>query len=277
MQKLKRLLEIEILKNLTYRPVIVFTCIYFSLLLLIGLVCTQTIPFFGISVDLKDSGLLSFPIIWNFIFYVGALFKIFLAVVIMITISNELTDKLLKQNIIDGLSRDEYLMSKLLSIIFFSLTSTFLLLVIGFVLGFTNSGVIDSSMIFHEIYFAFGYFMKLFNFLLLFLLLAVFFRRGLVILIVFFVLWVIENIIALMEYKSIYSHGITTVDLLSDYLPLRNMSNLINSPVERIEISQNITGIAFNFEIPYDHIFVSLLYILLFIFAIRKKLKTKDL
>ena len=265
MNNLLRLISIEWLKNASYRPVLIFGSIYLFLLVLFGLIFSQSIPFFGIEVDLVDQGFLEFPQLWNFLYYMAGLLKIFLAMIIMFTVTNEFTEKLFKQNLIDGLSRKEYLVSKILTIVVLSLLSTAVVYITGLWLGYKYSTQTGAEYVYKEIYFAFGYFLKLVNFLLLFLFLSVIFKRILIVLMCFFVIWILEIIIRIFEFKLFVNKADKDYSFFSDYLPLANMHKLVDYPFERIKTISQLAQTNYVFEIPWSHVFTGLVYSILLI------------
>ncbi|MNX90047.1 ABC-2 family transporter protein [compost metagenome] len=54
----------------------------------------------------------------------AAILKFFLAVVIVSMMANEYTYGTLKQNLIDGLSKKEFIQSKVITVVLFALVST---------------------------------------------------------------------------------------------------------------------------------------------------------
>jgi len=270
-----RLVYIEWLKNSSYKPVIVFGIIYFVILIAFGLICAQRIPFFGIEVDLIDQGFLEFPQLWNFIFYMAGLNKIFLGMIIMFTVTNEFTEKLFKQNLIDGLSKREYLLSKVYTILILSLVSTLVMYLTGLWLGYTYSTVTDSESVNKEIYFAFGYFLKLVNFLLFFLLLTILLKRIVLVLLSFFALYVFELICRFIEYKF-FPSKIINEEFYNDYFPLANMHSLVDYPFERINFIRQLAQSDYVFVIPWNHVCVSILYSFLFLYLTYRLLLKKD-
>jgi len=120
---MKRLLQIEWLKLKHYRPFWVLTGLYTAML---SLICFGVHFFFDF---LKKEGanfngfdptmfpFYDFPDIWQNITYVATWFKLFLAFIIVISIANEVTHRTMRQNIIDGMSKKDWLLSKLLLII----------------------------------------------------------------------------------------------------------------------------------------------------------------
>ncbi len=272
---MKRLIRIEWLKNYSYFPVILFSSIYFGLVIGFTLMCAQTIPIFGISIKLLDQGFLNFPQIWNFLTYFAGLLKIFLGLIIIFTISNEFTSKMFKQNIIDGLSRKEFLFSKVLTIALLSLLSTVVVLVMGLILGFSFSKSTEINAIFKESYFVFGYFLKLFTFLTFLLFITVLLKRVVFVFLTFFIWWVFEVILTIMEYQSRVIEKFDTsgrnvtekIQLITDYLPLNAMSKLVEEPFQRIRLIESMTGGNFTFEIPYLAVITSIAYSILFLYG----------
>lgn len=272
---MKRLIRIEWLKNYSYFPVILFSSIYFGLVIGFTLMCAQTIPIFGISIKLLDQGFLNFPQIWNFLTYFAGLLKIFLGLIIIFTISNEFTSKMFKQNIIDGLSRKEFLFSKVLTIALLSLLSTVVVLVMGLILGFSFSKSTELNAIFKESYFVFGYFLKLFTFLTFLLFITVLLKRVVFVFLTFFIWWVFEVILTIMEYQSRVIEKFDTsgrnvtekIQLITDYLPLNAMSKLVEEPFQRIRLIESMTGGNFTFEIPYLAVITSIAYSILFLYG----------
>jgi hypothetical protein len=54
-------------------------------------------------------GIFNFPFIWHFNTYIAAILKLFLAIVIVSMMANEYSYGTLKQNLIDGMSKKEFI------------------------------------------------------------------------------------------------------------------------------------------------------------------------
>ena len=282
---MKRLIQIEWLKNYSYFPVILFSSVYFILVIGFTLLCSiKSIPILGIPVNIRDQGFLNFPQIWNFLTYITALLKIFLGLIIIFTISNEFTSKMFKQNVIDGLSKKEFILSKVLTIGLLSLISTLVVFFMGLILGFSFSKTSDFTLVFKEFYFILGYFLKLFTFLSFLFFITVLLKRVVFVFLSFFLWWIVELILLVVEYSSKVvekfdnqGNRITEVPfIISDYLPLNVMSNLIDEPFQRIQLVSQLTGGSFEYTIPYGAIVASLLYSALFILGSYWLVKRKD-
>ena len=281
---MKRLIRIEWLKNFSYFPVILFSSIYFVLVIGFTLMCAQTIPIFGISIKLLDQGFLNFPQIWNFLTYFTGLLKIFLGLIVIFTISNEFTNKLFKQNIIDGLSRKEFLFSKVLTITLLSLLSTGIVVSMGMILGFSFSKSTELNLVFKESYFILGYFLKLFSFLTFLLFITVLLKKVVFVFLTFFIWWVIEIVLTIIEYQSkviekfddLGNRTIINPELITDYLPLNTMSKLVEEPFQRIRLIESMTGGKYIFEIPYLAVITAIGYSLLFLYGTFYIMKKRD-
>lgn len=278
-----RLLKLEYFKNLNYNPFRIFALLYFlvlTLLLFIGLV---DFDLAGLKVNLKEQGMYNFPGIWNFTTYIVGLLKIFLGCIIVFSICQEFSNRMFKQNIIDGLSREEFIASKLLTILVFTIFSTLLVFVIALVLGKTYSYTQDGELIFKEIYFVFNYFLKLFTFFTFLMFLSVLFRKSIFVFLGFFMLWFVEGIFSGIEkftlLKNVAQKDKTRVMLehhfISDYLPLESMSSLIPNPLVRTKMAQMI-GMDFKFEYPVSSVIACAVWSLIFIGGSYLILKKKD-
>jgi len=114
---MKRLLQIEYIKLWNSRSSRFLIIAYFVLLTSIALIAAIKFDIGPIEFHLADQGIFNFPYIWHFNTFVAAVFKLFLAIVIVSMMSNEYTNKTIKQNLIDGLSKKEFIASKFLTVI----------------------------------------------------------------------------------------------------------------------------------------------------------------
>ena len=112
-----RLLSIEIQKLRNSRASKVLIIAYFTLLTSIALIAAIKFDIGPIQFHLADQGIFNFPYIWHFNTFIAAFFKIFLLLVIVSMISNEYSNKTLKQNLIDGLSKKEFILSKFYTVV----------------------------------------------------------------------------------------------------------------------------------------------------------------
>ena len=152
-----RLLSIELQKIWQNRSSKILTIIYFLSLTLLATIALVEFEFGPFKFKAAESGFFNFPYIWHFTTYVSSWLKIFLAVIIVSMIANEYSYGTLKQNLIDGMSKKEFLLSKIYTIILFSLISTILVFGISLILGLKYSSFTEMSIIFSDLEYLFAF------------------------------------------------------------------------------------------------------------------------
>ena len=161
---MKRLFLIEFDKLYANRISRILIVGYFALMTSIALIAAIKFDIGPIKFHLAEQGIFNFPYIWHFNTFVAAWFKLFLAIVIVSMIANEYSNKTIKQNLIDGLSKKEFLLSKFLVILFLSLVSTLYIFVISLALGLTFSNYTELGIVFSEMEYLLAFFIKLIGF-----------------------------------------------------------------------------------------------------------------
>lgn len=278
-----KLLKLEYYKNLNYRPFKVFTILYFTILIALLFIGLADLKLFGSSINLKEQGMYNFPDIWNFTTWTVALLKIFLGLIIVFSISQEFSNRMFKQNTIDGLSREEFIGSKLLTITIFTLVSTILVFAITLFLGKSYSTVTDSEMVFKEIFFVGNYFVKLFSFFCFLMFLSILLRKSVFVFLAFFVIWIGEAILGGIEaYTRLTGmQGAQRNEILqnefffSKILPLESMSSLIPNPMLRLNMAKAM-GLKYEFTYPTESLIACLVWCAIFIIASYWILKRRD-
>ena len=159
-----RLLHIELYKIWYNKTSRVLTFVYFILIFGIAFLSTINVEFGPIKFNLAEQGIFNFPYIWHFNTFIIALLKIFFAIVIMAMIGNEYSYKTLKQNLIDGMSKAEFLKSKVYAIAAFVIISTLLVFTISMILGGIYSDNNEFRIIFSDLEYLLGYAVNLFGF-----------------------------------------------------------------------------------------------------------------
>lgn len=278
-----KLLKLEYYKNLNYRPFKVFTILYFAILIALLFIGLVDLDVFGGTINLKEQGIYNFPEIWNFTIWIVALLKIFLGLIIVFSISQEFTNRMFKQNTIDGLSRKEFIGSKLLTITIFTVVSTLIVFLITLFLGHQYSNVTDSESVFKEVFFIGNYFVKLFTFFCFLMFLSVLLRKSMFVFLGFFVYWVIESIFTVVEtYQKVKGlQGPERMKVMKDdffishLLPLDSMSNLIPNPMMRLDMAK-MMGVKYEFTYPTESLIACIVWSGIFIFGSYWILKKRD-
>jgi len=274
---MRRLIELELQKLLLNKTSKILMFISFILPLCVILLSAVKINFFGFfTLELGELGIFNFPIIWHITTYFSALFKFFFAIVVVSMIGNEYSNKTLKQNLIDGLSKKEFILSKFYVIVFFSLISTVIIFIISLTLGLIYSSYNELSIIIQQMEFLVAYFVKLVGFFSFCLFLAVLAKRSAFALAFLFVDLIIEWIIlGLITWKSSYE----IAQKVQDFFPLTSMSNLIKQPFQRVAMTKfpSNTDISYDYAVYFDNIMIVILWTFIFIFLSYKLLKKRDL
>lgn len=278
-----KLLKLEYYKNLNYRPFKVFTILYFAILIALLFIGLADLKLFGNPINLKEQGMYDFPGIWNFTTWTVALLKIFLGLIIVFSISQEFSNRMFKQNTIDGLSREEFIGSKLITITIFTVISTVLVFCITLFLGKSYSTVTDSEMVFKEIFFIGNYFVKLFSFFCFLMFLSILLRKSVFVFLAFFVIWVGEAVIGGIEAYSKLTgmQGAQRNEVLqndfffSRLFPLESMSSLIPNPMLRLNMAK-MMGLKYEFTYPTESLIACLVWCAIFIIGSYWILKRRD-
>ena len=212
----------------------------------------------------------NFPDIWQNIAYVSGLrvfIKVILGIIVIILITNEFNYNTIRLNIVNGLSRVDFLTAKVLLLAGFSLLSMIILFLSGLYLGFRHSVNTSISTVFSHLEYLPAYFLELFTYLLFCMMLAILLKRAGITFIIHFVYFIVEPI---LDYKL--------PDAIGPYLPWNAMNSLVISPNSSL-IKVKTSALNFDFQeyIAIGDVAVCLAYAALFIFISHLILKKRDL
>lgn len=276
---MKRLLSIEYIKLWNNKSSKFLIISYFVLLTFIALCGAIQFDIGEFHFNLAEQGIFNFPYIWHFNTYLVAFFKLFLAIVIVSMMSNEYSNKTLKQNLIDGLSKKEFILSKFYTVLTFSAISTVFVFLVSLILGLIYSDYNELSIIFSDLEFLIAFFVKLLGFFSFCLFLGILVKRSAFAL-GFLILWqIIEGILfGIFAWK--FNSDIASKVL--QFFPLSSMSNLIKEPFSRLNAVQTVANqVGQSFEKDYAvhwyEILLVLIWTFLFVYASYALLKKRDL
>lgn len=226
------LLKIDLKKLTSYRTFWVVCGLYF---LTLGFGAASGMEFlkwlvstfedFGQKLNIARIPLYHFPDVWMNLIWFSGLLKIVLAIMVVISITNEYTYRTLRQNIIDGLSRSEFLISKILTNILLSAMSVGMIFIIGLVTGLIYSPSIEIDKILSDLEFFPAYFLEIFFFLSYALMLGILVQRSGLTIILLLLSQMIESIIT--------ANIDDFVPQLVLYFPMKSIWNLIMFPLPR--------------------------------------------
>ncbi|MEZ4858094.1 MAG: ABC transporter permease [Flavobacteriaceae bacterium] len=277
-----RLLTIELQKLRYNRSAKTISILYFSLICFIAFIVSIEFDFGGVKFRVADQGIFNFPFIWHFNTWVAAWLKIFFAVVIVSIVSNEYSYRTLKQNLIDGLSKKEFITSKFLAVLLFSVISTVFLFAVTMILGLFFSDYTELGIIFSDLEYMFAYFLKLVCFFSFCMFLGIWVKKSAFAL-GFLGLWqVIEGLIAILFQYIKVKTDVNLFDSVYNFLPLNAMSDLIVEPFSRLGAIQSIANqvgeeIQKSYDVPITAIVITTAWTAIFIYGSYAILRKRDL
>ncbi|MGB0357771.1 MAG: ABC transporter permease [Flavobacteriaceae bacterium] len=277
---MKRLFLIEFDKLRTNRSSRILIGAYFILLTSIALIAAIKFDIGPIKFHLAEQGIFNFPYVWHFNAFIGAWFKIFLAVVIVSMTANEYSNKTIKQNLIDGLSKREFLHSKWIMIFAFAGISTLFIFVVSLILGLMYSNYTELGIIFSDFEYLLAYFLKLVAFFGFCLFLGTVIKRSAFALGFLGVWQMFEGICyGLLKWKS---PSWIDADQVFRLFPLNAMSNLVPEPFTRLSAVRNLAEqvgevMQTNSAVRFWDIVIVVLWSYIFYLLTYRLLKRRDL
>jgi ABC-2 type transport system permease protein len=277
-----RLLNIEFHKLKYSRSAKVLTATYFILITFIALIASVEFPIGQVNFRLADQGIFNFPFIWHFNSYIAATLKLFLAIVIVSMMSNEYSNRTLKQNLIDGLSKREFILSKFLTVLVFSAISTLFLFIVTIILGYSFSDYNEISIVFSDMEYLLAYFIKLTGFFTFCMFLGILVKRSAFALGFLFIWWIMESLVYGMLTWKLFRDSNYIADNIMQFFPLASMSNLVVEPFSRLNFIQTAASqLGSEFTKDYGVHWYQLLIVIgwtfLFVFLSLALLKKRDL
>ena len=273
-----KLLKIEWMKIKNYNAFIVISS-FFAL----GIFAANYLAYYFKKnvIDPADpTGLISsgspfgFPNVWQTVSYYSGLMLLLPGLLLLILVTNEFTYRTHRQNIIDGISRNQFTQVKLLMGCITALLCTVLVFIAALLFGFfVNTGSFSFSGIGNVWYF----FLKALTYNFIAILIGVLVRRTGFAIAVFFIYTVLENGISLLLLVwAINIKKNHNIDLgnMGNYLPMNAADGLLYSPFA------SFTNMARKF-LPSDYTWLvfslAIAYLVLFYFWSQRRMLKSDL
>lgn len=212
----------------------------------------------------------NFPDIWQNIAYVASMrgfIKIILAIIVVIFISNEFTYLTIRTNILSGMSRTEFLISKLQVVFLLALLSTLVVFISGFYLGITNSPVKTLTAISGKMQYLLAYLLEVFTYLTFALLIGTLIRKTGFSVIILLLYLIVEPIV-----------GHYLPDQFVKYLPMNAMNHVVWSPnTSLMQVKTPEFDMDFQTAISMGDVGICLMYAIIFSGILYLYLQKKDL
>ncbi|WP_299518946.1 ABC transporter permease subunit [Winogradskyella sp.] len=279
-----RLFNIELFKLWNNKSSRVLIILSFVLPFTIAFITSIKIDLGFIRLDPSEYGIFNFPFIWHWNSYFASLFKLFFALVAISMISNEYNYRTLKQNLIDGLSKKEMILSKFYVIVVYSVLSTIGVFIMSIIIGSIYSTYTEATIVFDELEYLLAYLVKLIGFFSFCLFITLLVKRSVFAIGILIVFSAIEWITYAYMRWEVYENqaqeiGYNFAESVSQFFPLMSMYNLIEQPIIRYarRINPNDINFPHDYAVHWYEIAIVLGWSALFIFLSYRLLKKRDL
>lgn len=279
-----RLLTIEFHKLKHNRASKVLSIIYFGLLTCIALIAAIKFDIGPVKFHLAEMGIFNFPYIWHFNTFMAAILKFFLLLVIVSMMANEYSYKTLKQNLIDGLSKKEFILSKFYTVIAFALISTLFVFIISLILGFAYSDYNEFGIIISDLEYLLAFFIKLVGFFSFGLFFGILVKRSAFAVGAMVVWLILESMFKGYLFYAFRGADNTfdSVGNIMQFLPFESMANLIKEPFSRLGAVKSVAnqiGEEFikDYAVQFTDVLIVSIWTAIFIYSSYALLKKRDL
>jgi ABC-2 type transport system permease protein len=203
----------------------------------------------------------SLPEAWHTLAYSSSLFVFIPAVVVIMFITNEYTYKTQRQNVIDGWSRDQFMLAKMMNVLIVAAVVSLLYMAVTLVIGLTNGANENATTnAWSQSYYIGLFALQTFSQLSIAFLIGFLVRKAFLALGIFlFYFLILENVmVGLGSYYKIYAYK---------YLPLEMSDRMIPPPAfwGRFDKDGYLKGMSeINYFVAYTAIFTVVLWLLCF-------------
>ncbi len=209
--------------------------------------------------------LYEFPLVWHNLTFLGGLdiIKLLLSLIVIIFITREFNFHTIRQNVMNGLSRGQFLLTKVLFIFILSLFTTLIIFVVGTYLGLKNTENITVSSYLEYIHFLPAFLLEIFTFCALCLFIAFLIKGPILSVAVLMIYYIVEMILSFKLPESI-----------SPYLPFVSMRNIIDTPNSSI---MKLFNMNFREYVSIPDTITCLVYCVVFIGIVYLVLQKRDI
>ena len=173
--------------------------------------------------QLSFKQILQFPDIWQNITYISSYFKIILALIVILSICNEFSSGTAKQNIINGLSRREWLFTKIGLLKTLAIYATLLIIICGILLGISQTDDISFQLVFSRFDYVLAYFFELLTYFVYAMFLSILLKKtGISVILLLVYDFILEPIISWSLPENI-----------ARFLPMNAIDNLNRFPFSK--------------------------------------------
>jgi ABC-type transport system involved in multi-copper enzyme maturation permease subunit len=272
-----KLLRIESMKVLPYRVFQILAILYAGAFLL----SVSIVPLIKLNTNLAHNqdllnfkSLYFFPQIWDTFAYFAAKSNIFLAIIVIFLVGNEYSYNTFRQQVVNGLSRQELLNGKMLVIVGIALANTLMVLVFGIIFGLIYSSAFSFHDVFSHLYMLGIYFIQAVGHMIAAMMIAVWLRNKTLAMVVLIIYQFIgEPILRLVLNKFIWFK-------LGLFFPMRVITRLSPIPdfgiLQLLKANTNLKEMAMTLPL-WTNLLLALGYSLIFYLITRAILVRRNL
>lgn len=211
----------------------------------------------------------AFPRVWQTTANISSFILFIAGLLMIILVTNEYSYKTHRQNVIDGLSRTQFITTKLALGVIIALASTIVVFITAIFFGLLQN---PADISFANSNYLFYFFIQALSYTWMAILFGLVFKRsGIAIGIFFLYTLIIENVLVL-----IFDHAFPDTFFLTGigkYFPIQSTDELIPTPVfEPVQKQLNLPEV----NIPLQLVF-AFVYLAIYFFISKRKFETSDL
>jgi len=214
-------------------------------------------------IPIPNFSLYTFPYVWQNLTYLSGFFKLLPAFIVMVFVTSEYSYRTIRQHIINGMSREQFFLAKLIFIFAISLVATLTTVLSALILGLTHTAELTFDVFWNKTVFIPTFFLEMFTFSTIALFFSVLLRRSGLAIIVFGIYTIIAEPIIRFYIN----------DEVGAYLPIKVIGNLIDIPNTAL---MKLFGVNFRTFVDPADVIASILYCLLFLGATYLLIKKRD-
>lgn len=221
---------------------------------------------------LTSAEIYEFPKVWDYQGYIGNwLVPYCLGFLTIYIITSEVGNKTMRQNILTGMTRKSFFVSKLLSIVFISFIATVIYAISTIIIGIVYTDGFDLELIMDNNFAIPKFFLLCLGYMTFALLVAFTIRRGTLAIFFYFFYFIIEFIL-----QAIHVYYYTHVS--RNYWPINSFEDLHPLPIWRLPDFFIDKEWNFSILLPDSHaVLMSLIYISLFVAISYRSFMKRDI
>ena len=214
-----------------------------------------------------------FPTVWDYQGYAGSwLVSFLLGFIAIYIVTSEVSYRTLRQNILTGLSRKEFFLSKLLHVVFLCLVATLLYVISTIIIGFVHTESADMELIFDNNFAIIRYFFLCLGYMTFGLFVGFLIRRGTLAIFTYFAYMTILEPIFMAIHVYYFKNE------SRNYWPMNSVEDLMPLPLYKFSDYFIKKQWDFNIVLPYNvALMMTVLYISIAIILMYRNFSKRDI